>query len=289
MGKRVLILGASGMLGHTLFRLLGENKRYVIGGTLRGDPKKIQPNYLKYNYVKFNCDAYSVEAFEACICEFKPNVVINCIGAIKQINFKRDETNYLNSIFPHKVATLSEKYKFKLIHFSTDCVFSGAVGNYSESDEADADDFYGQSKFQGEVTGPNCLTLRTSIIGHELKSNVSLVDWFLSQSGVVHGFSNAYFSGFPTVYVSKIMERIIEMETLNGLYHLASDPISKYKLLLLIKKYYGVSTNIIEEKKFKINRSLNGSALNAVLNLAKPNWDELVEMMYKDHLNFTYT
>jgi len=274
------------MLGHTLFRLIGENKRYVIGGTLRGDPAKIQPNYLKYHFIKYNCDAYSVEAFEACICEFKPNVVINCIGAIKQVHFKSDETNYLNSLFPHKIAALSEQYNFRLIHFSTDCVFSGTVGNYSENDKADADDCYGRSKFQGEVTGPGCLTLRTSIIGHELKSNVSLVDWFLSQSGEVYGFSNAFFSGFPTVYISKIVQNIIEMETLNGLYHLASDRISKYELLLLIKKYYGLSTHIVEDKKFKIDRSLNGSALNAVLNFAKPNWDALVEMMYEDYLNF---
>lgn len=286
MKKRVLILGASGMLGHTLFRLLAKNDKYVVGGTLRAEPAKIQATYLQDHFVKYNCDANFIEAFEVCIDEFKPNVVINCIGAIKQIDFGRKEANYLNSLFSHKVAALAAQYNFRLIHFSTDCVFSGAVGNYSENDTPDAVDFYGWSKFQGEVTGPGCLTLRTSIIGHELNSNVSLVDWFLNQNGTVNGFSNAYFSGYPTVFVSKVVERIIDLESLSGLYHLASNPISKYDLLLLVKKYYRVNTYIVEEKEFEINRSLNGSALNSVLNLASPSWDSLVEMMYKDYLDF---
>jgi dTDP-4-dehydrorhamnose reductase len=283
---KILILGASGMLGHSLFRLLRESGDYVVRGTLRTDVDDIKISALKNDNLYYNVNAFQLDTFEKCISDYKPHVVINCIGAIKQLHVALDTMEYLNSSFPHALKKLADKYHFRLIHFSTDCVFSGSAGSYTEKDLADAEDCYGKSKFRGEINAAGCLTLRTSIIGHELVSNVSLVDWFLEQRGTVRGYSRAFFSGFPTVYIAEIIKMILAREELSGLYHLASETISKFDLLHLIKSEYGVDTMIVEDPSVEVNRSLNGNRLNMELGLAPPNWIDLVTLMRQDYLKY---
>jgi dTDP-4-dehydrorhamnose reductase len=168
----------------------------------------------------------------------------------------------------------------RLVHVSTDCVFSGEKGNYRENDPPDAADLYGRTKFLGEVDIPGCVTLRTSIIGHELSGRHGLVEWFLAQEGTVKGFARAVFSGFPTVEMARIVaERILPYERLSGLYHVSSEPISKYDLLRLVAKEYGKRIGIERDEEFACDRSLDSSRFREAIGYEPPAWPELVARM----------
>jgi dTDP-4-dehydrorhamnose reductase len=162
-------------------------------------------------------------------------------------------------------------------------VFSGSKGNYSENDIPDATDLYGRSKQFGEVTGTNCLTIRTSIIGRELGTAHSLIDWFLSQTNSVNGYSNAIFSGFPTIVLADLLGNIIEEQPdLTGLYHLSSDPISKFALLELVKNRLGLTVKIVDAPEFRIDRSLDSSAFRSLTGFSPLRWAEMVDRMFDD-------
>jgi dTDP-4-dehydrorhamnose reductase len=170
-----------------------------------------------------------------------------------------------------------------LIFISTDCVFSGKKGFYSELDNPDPIDVYGQTKLLGEPSGKNVLTIRTSIIGHELNNSQGLLEWFLSQNKVCKGYTSAFFSGFPTTYLAKIFLEFIISNEFSGLYHIASKPISKYELLLLIKEIYGLNIHIVPSDEIVIDRSLNGALFEKASGFISPEWPELVEFMYQAH------
>ncbi len=286
--KKVLILGATGMLGHTLFTELARHEEYEVHATVRNtaDLSKIfGPNLLKK--VHSSVDTDNFDSILRVLGEIKPEVVINCIGIIKQLPAAKDPiiSISVNSLFPHRLALACKSENTRLIHISTDCVFKGDKGNYTETDQPDADDLYGRTKFLGEVLYPHCVTLRTSIIGHELKRKYGLIDWFLSQQGPVRGFTKAIYTGFPTVEMANIIASyVIPNRTLTGLYHVSSEPISKFDLLKLVADRYGKQIVIDPYEDFRCDRSLDSSLFRNTTGYKPPNWVELVKSMHHDFM-----
>jgi dTDP-4-dehydrorhamnose reductase len=237
---KILILGISGMLGHKAFEVLNLNSKYKVFGSLRNanDIKKYFSDSKNISNIFSNVDALNPESAFKLIEKLKPDIIINCIGVIKQLKEAKNPilSIEINSLFPHKLANYIANSKTRLIHISTDCVFSGDRGNYKEEDNSDAKDLYGKSKYLGELINyDNCITLRTSIIGPELKGKRSLLEWFLSQENPIKGFTNAIYSGFTTLELINIIESyVIKKPKKNGLYQLSSNPISKFELLKII-------------------------------------------------------
>ena len=281
---KVLIFGASGMLGHNLFETFSENKKFETFGIIR---KTFPVNVFKENAerIKSISDAREIEEIKDLLKEVSPEVIINCIGLIKQKENLPSiaESIQLNSLFPHLLQLASQEVGSKLIHFSTDCVFSGKKGSYKEEDLPDSVDLYGLSKRLGEIDSNGALTLRTSIIGHEIMSNVSLLDWFLNQKDSIKGYKKAIFSGLTTIEISKILQKmILNNFSLSGIYHLSVNPISKYDLLKLVAKIYKKNIVILEDTEVKIDRSLDSSKFLAITGYNPPSWETLI----KDLNNF---
>lgn len=278
---RLLILGASGMLGHTLFRYFVSLNRYDVFGSVRQKKGDIKRNYFGGTLLE-NFNALDVNQARLAIEKLAPDIIINCIGIIKQIPSANDSLMNIriNSIWPRQLAFIAQTVGARLIHFSTDCVFSGSRGLYTEQDMPDAQDLYGLSKYAGEVVGSNVLTLRTSIIGHEINGNTSLLEWFLSQRESVMGFQKAIFSGLTTYEVAKFLDQYILQEPeINGMYHLSSAPINKYDLLNIVKSKYELSVEIKVNYDVIIDRSLDSSLLRAQTGYVPPSWDEMIEEM----------
>lgn len=282
---RVLILGANGMLGHVLFKKLFHDSRYEVIGTVRNN-KKLDHFFSKEerNLIISDTFAESDESIWRVFCISKPDIVINCIGIIKQLPEAQDKTLAINvnSLFPHKLAQICEQINARLIHFSTDCVFSGEKGDYTETDICDARDLYGKTKLLGEVDYLHTVTLRTSIIGHELQSEISLINWFLSQEKKVKGYSRMLFTGLTTYEVANvIMNKVIPNPDLSGLYHLVADKISKYHLLKLVADVYGKSIEIEEYQNYILDRSLLGERFNNTAGYKAPPWSEMIQNMHE--------
>jgi dTDP-4-dehydrorhamnose reductase len=210
---------------------------------------------------------------------------------IKQLPIAEDPLPAItiNSLLPHRIALACKADGIRMIHISTDCVFDGTKRNYTEKDPPDAKDLYGRSKFLGEVAYPHCVTLRTSIIGHELKGKIGLIDWFLAQQGRVRGFKKAIYSGFPTVELARIIcDYVIPNPQLNGVYHVSSVPVSKYELLTLVADRYGKKIIIEPFEDFVLDRSLDSSLFQKTTGYKPPSWNELVEAMYRHYVDFGY-
>lgn len=281
---KILILGVSGMLGSTIFRYFLSLKNYEVKGTVRDTSAKKLFNLNERSFIVPGYSVYDENVFHQLFNDYRPDIVINCIGLIKQISSSNDPLIALpiNALFPHQIFNLCKEFESKLIHMSTDCVFDGKIGMYTEACKPDADDLYGISKRLGEIYYPNSITLRTSIIGHEINSNKSLVDWFLSQEGVVKGYKNAIFSGLPTIEIAKIIEKyIIPNPELFGLYHLSAEPINKYDLLNLIKDIYEKKIHIVEDIDIKIDRSLDSSKFRNDFGFSPLPWIDLIKEMKK--------
>lgn len=281
----ILIFGASGMLGHKLVQRLSPS--FNVSSTIRGGFDEISRfGIFDPDKTIVNVAADDTSAIERAIERSQPDVVINAVGIIKQLPTAKDviTTLTINSIFPHRLAQFGEKYGFRLIEISTDCVFDGIRGNYNETDTPNATDLYGKSKNLGEVTGPNCLTLRSSIIGRELSSSHSLVEWVLSnRGGSIKGFTHAVYSGFSTIAFADIISNLItEYPQLSGLYHIASDPISKFELLHLINQYFDAGINIEASDELRIDRSLDASRFKAITGFKPISWKEMIENMAGD-------
>ena len=282
---KILVLGGSGMLGHKLIRVLKAN--HNVWTTIRADFESFQGyNILDRQKTFSGVSIEDMATIENLLDKIEPEVVINAIGIIKQIPNAADiiQTLKVNSIFPNQLAQLSKQLKFKLILVSTDCVFSGNKGNYTEEDIPDAIDLYGKSKNLGEVITDNCLTIRTSIIGRELETAHSLLEWFLNTNEKsVKGYKNAVFSGFPTVVLAKIIAEIIANHPhLNGLYHVSSEPINKYDLLNLIKEFYRLDTKIEPFEDYKIDRSLDSTKFRNATGFQPERWREMIRIMRAD-------
>lgn len=280
---RILVLGVTGMLGNAVFRVFSADADHETWGTLRGAGALRNFPSQAHEHLLTGIDVLDQDALVAVLSRVKPEVVINCVGLIKHLADAKDPLTALpvNAMLPHRLARLCELSGARLIHVSTDCVFSGRKGGYLESDVSDAEDLYGKSKYIGELHNmPHAVTLRTSIIGHELSSSYALVDWFLSQKGSVKGYTKAIFSGLPTVELARVMKDIVvPHSSLNGLYHVAADPIAKFDLLGLVAFEYGKQIDIRPEGELVIDRSLDGSRFREATGYVVPSWPELVRMM----------
>lgn len=279
----ILVLGASGMLGNAMMRVLGENINFNVYGTVRAESSK---RFFKAEISEKLITNIDVENEMSILNAFlvaKPEVVINCVGLIKQLALADDPLQAIpiNALLPHQLAKICAVAGARFIHMSTDCVFSGSKGGYVEADASDAEDLYGKSKFLGEVDYPHAVTLRTSIIGHELNSKRALVDWFLSQENECNGFTKAIFSGFPTVVLAQIIRDVVIPKTdLTGVYHVAAKPISKFDLISLIADVYGKKIKIIPNDCLKIDRSLNAARFNAATGYEAQPWLTLIQQMH---------
>lgn len=277
---KILIIGSNGMLGHSLYRYF--SRKYDVIATARSKAwdKDILEGY----------DISDIKKFENLIHAEKPNLVFNCVGIIKQLNESKDNEIciHANALWPHQLASICKKNNSKLIHFSTDCVFSGENGMYTEASVADSRDLYGLSKYLGEVHYDHTLTLRTSIIGHELNSNVSLVDWFLSQVENCKGFRKAIYSGFPTNSLARVIDKYVLERFLSGqvhgLYHISTDPINKYDLLKLVASKYNKNIEIEPYDDFAIDRSLNSTRFQKKFGYKPDSWEDLVNEMHELYL-----
>jgi len=218
--------------------------------------------------------------------DFRPDAVVNAVGLVKQ---RPDADNAIDSIeinalFPHRLAALCAEFDVRLLHMSTDCVFSGRVGNYREDDTPDALDLYGRSKLLGELSKPHCLTLRTSIIGRELSRYSGLLEWFLAQKGSVKGFRQAIFSGFTTIELARIIERLLaDYPRAAGLYHVSSEPIAKYDLLALLRKALGIAIDIVPDDGLRIDRSLDSSRFRSEFDYRPPTWEQMADELAHHH------
>ena len=284
---KIAVIGATGMLGHRIFSSLSEN--HDVYGIVRTDNKNLYqfPN-IKEENVFDNIDILDFKKLEETLIAISPELVINGVGIIKQVDQSKEYITSIevNSLFPHQLGKLCAKLNARMIHFSTDCVFNGEKGNYSEEDDPNANDLYGKSKHLGEVDYlENVLTLRTSLIGREVNPKGSLIDWFLSQEGKeVKGFSNAIFSGFPTLTISKIIDQyIIPNKQLYGVMNLACEPVDKYDLLNQVKELFKANIKIKRFEDFKIDRSLNGKKFNEMTGLTPLPWKELVKDLAIDN------
>lgn len=280
---RILILGISGMLGNAVWKHFVQHGEHEVFGTIRNDSlRQYFPSHQQNIYS--NVNVLDQDQLVSVLASTRANIVINCIGLIKQLSIVNDPIAVLpiNSILPHRLANLTALTNTKLIHISTDCVFSGSKGGYIESDMSDAEDLYGKSKYIGEVhNATSAITLRTSIIGHELSTNYSLVDWFLSQNNQVKGFTKAIFSGLPTVELARVIhDYVIPNLHLHGLFHVSANPISKFDLLHLIAKTYKKNIQINPDDNVIVNRSLNSNLFTSATGYLAPEWPKLIETMY---------
>jgi dTDP-4-dehydrorhamnose reductase len=282
---KILITGGTGMLGHKLVQVLGE--RFETYTTIRGKfPDVAHYGIFRPERTYEAVDVTDYASVAKVLESVRPDVIVNAVGVIKQKPESKDiiRTLEINSIFPHRLARSAEEIGARLITYGTDCIFLGDRGNYREDDPADAPDLYGRSKHLGEISGKNLLTLRTSIIGRELNTSDSLVEWFLSRrQGTVRGFTNAIYSGFPTIVSAEIVARIIEHHPrLEGVYHLAAGPISKYDLLELIRARLDLDIRIEPAGDFRIDRSLDAGKFRRETNFQPPDWTELIDRMCSD-------
>jgi len=282
---KALILGGSGMLGHKLWQLFGRGFNTYV--TLRRDFAAYK-DYQLFTPSR-SLDHVSAEDFESVVGAIdvvRPEVIVNCIGIVKQSEAAKDPllSIEVNALFPHRLARVCQEKGIRLIHISTDCVFSGRKGNYGEDDLSDAEDLYGRTKFLGELSYEGCLTIRTSMIGRELETSNGLIEWFLSQEGkTVGGYTRAIFSGFTTNALAEIIATIIDRQTqLHGLWHVASAPISKYDLLSLVREVYGLNIRIEPDEAVICDRSLNAERFRQATGFVAPPWYDMIEQMYRD-------
>ena len=288
---KILIFGVTGMLGSCLYKYFSNLKEFQVTGVLRNIKKKPLFNENSNSGIIVFDNYNNFNKLEEFIKDMKPDYVVNCLGVIKQkINTSKPEnTLFINSYLPHLIDKLSVTYNFKLIHFSTDCVFDGNLGSYKETDIPLPKDFYGLSKLLGELETKNSLTIRTSIIGHELESKYSLVNWFLSSKNCVKGFTKAIYSGFPSVEIARIIhEFIIPNKSISGIYNLSSNPISKYELLKIISGQYKHKIDIIPDETVVIDRSLDATLFNKRTKYICPSWTKLIEDMYEFQSKYGY-
>lgn len=285
---KVLVLGGEGMLGHKMFQTLRAHyadTKCTIFKSL-GDPFYEKVDLFTVDSTVESVDAMDIPALGNVLSQLRPEVIVNCIGIVKQ----RDQARLsipsitINALLPHELAEFARGWGGRLIHVSTDCVFSGRRGNYTEDEQSDAEDLYGKSKFLGEVKAENALTLRTSIIGRELQNFQSLLEWFLSQRGkTVRGFKRVIYSGVTTNYLSELVGRLMsDYPNLKGLYQVTSPAIAKYDLLCMLKDAYKLDVTIQSDEQEVSDRSMVGEKFIEATGYRYPTWPELVAGLVND-------
>jgi dTDP-4-dehydrorhamnose reductase len=285
---RVLILGGEGMLGHKVFQVL--SRRFETYATFR-DAQGLWarfPMYMSADPARLlgGADAMDFHSVVRAMGRVRPDVVINCIGIIKQLKEASDPiiSLTLNALFPHHLADLCAAAGARLFHMSTDCVFSGRRGDYAEDDVSDAEDLYGRTKFLGELNRPGCLTIRTSIIGRDFLKQSAFLEWFLShRGGQVRGYKNALYTGLTTQVLARIMGDLVEnYPDLSGLYQIASQPISKHDLLVKLREAMKLDIEITPYDDPPCDRSLSAARFLAATGYTIPGWDEMIAELASD-------
>ncbi|MCP3367777.1 dTDP-4-dehydrorhamnose reductase family protein [Bradyrhizobium cajani] len=285
----VLVLGATGMLGHKLVQRLAA-QGFRVSGTIRSssipDTPAARLALAGAHQILPNVDVLQDSALEAAIEAVGPDVVINAVGVIKQLDLAKDAITSIaaNAMLPHRAAALCRKRGARLIQFSTDCVFAGRNGPFSENSPTDAEDIYGRSKLLGEVSGPGCLTIRSSIVGRELRGRSSLIEWFLSQrGGHAKGFAGALYTGLTTSAMSDLVANLMtDHPDVDGVWHVASEPISKYELLQIVNAQYGLGVTLERDEKFLCDRRLDGSNFAKRTGFRAPDWHAMIKEMHDD-------
>lgn len=278
---KILVLGASGMLGNAILRVMSAQEAWSVFGTVRGADPALHAAAPRAVLIP-GVHADQPDSLLAAFAQARPDVAINCVGLVKQLSNAEDPLVAvpINTLLPHRLARMCQVAGARLVHISTDCVFSGKQGNYTEFDLADAQDVYGRSKLLGEVDYPHAVTLRTSIIGHELRSAHGLIDWFLSQQAGVKGYTEAVFSGLPTCELARVVrDFVIPHASLRGVYQVAAEPISKHDLLQIVNREYGKNLQIEPDNQVKINRSLDASRFREATGYVAPAWPDLIAQM----------
>ena len=290
---RILVLGATGMLGNAAFHVFSANAGMEVWGTLRQRQGLRHFRDDQRARLLTGIDVLEHDPLVDAMRRVRPDVVVNCVGVVKQLASSKDPLIVIptNALLPHRLARICELAHARLIHISTDCVFSGNKGNYRESDPPDTIDLYGQSKLIGEVRDQeHVLTIRSSIIGHELESRNGLIEWFLAQKRTVPGYANAIFSGLPAVELARVIRDIVlPHRELNGLYHVSAAPIAKQKLLHLVAEIYGKEIDITRDDSVVIDRSLNADRFFAATGYVAPEWPELIRAMQVSRSNLQGT
>ena len=278
--QTILVIGASGMLGHMLVRVLSSHHRVIGTTSSKYDCESPLSRILTENNWIDQIDVRNLSIVEEVIYKITPDVVINCVGLIKQ-KMKAEnsvEVIQLNSLFPHQLAAICHKSNIRLIHFSTDCVFQGTPGIKYLSDTPNATDLYGLSKLLGEINTWPCITLRTSIVGRQLLGSESLFEWAISQRDrSVNGFKNVIYTGLTTNRLSQIIKILIEdFPELSGIHQVASSPISKFELISKLNDHLKLNLCIEPETEFHCDRTLDGTEFNELTNIDIPSWDEML-------------
>jgi dTDP-4-dehydrorhamnose reductase len=283
--KRVLVLGATGMLGHRLWAEVAE--RFEAAATVRGSSiPGSAAGVLDPARTLCSISVSDPQSLDRALAEFRPDAVVNCIGMVKQRPEADDPVALMeaNSLFPYRAEAACARHGARLIQISTDCVFSGRRGSYAEDDVPDPIDLYGRSKLAGEPEGAETLVLRTSMIGRELDRASGLLEWFLAQDGKVSGFPNAIFSGPTTPVLSRLICDLIEGDGLRaGRFHVGADRISKFELLGLVRDAFGLTTEIEPDPAVRIDRSLDASLLRDAAGWHPPAWPEMIQELAKEN------
>jgi len=271
-----------------MMREFSRDSQLQVYGSLRSDSDKAAFSPVIAGHLISGIDVLNEGQIHELFEKVAPQVVINCIGLVKQVQESEEpqKAMAINALLPHQLAKLCQQYGARLIHFSTDCVFLGNRGHYRETDVPDAQDLYGRSKLLGEVDEPNALTLRTSIIGHELHGAQGLLEWFLSQGATCKGYTKAVFSGLPTPVLARLVHEMLAKPDLTGVYHVSSQPISKYNLLQAIAAQYGKVIEILPSEELVINRSLNSERFSKQTGWVAPSWDIMIKEMYTDRAQY---
>lgn len=274
--KKILIIGSKGMAGHMIKSYLESRNKYEVYSTFRKKENEI------LNEREFDLDAFNTEKLRKILNTIKPDFVINCIGILNQFAEENpDIAIYVNGYFPHLLDRLSKEYGYKFIHITTDCVFSGKKGNYTENDFRDANSYYGRSKAIGEVNNNKTLTFRTSIIGPDINENgIGLFNWFIKQSEEINGYSNVFWSGVTTLELAKAIEASFK-QNISGIYHLTNnEKISKYDLLKLFAKYTGKEIKINKYENYHSDKTLIDTRKE--FNYTVPSYEEMIKEMVEE-------
>ena len=283
---KILIFGASGMNGKVIYDSFSNNANYQVYGTIREvNLKKFFNENFHKNLLPFTF-THNEEELDWIFQFVKPDLVINCIGVIKHKALEQNKSKMyeINALFPKTLKELCNKYSCRMIHFSTDCVFLGTKGNYNEESIPDSIDDYGKSKLEGEICDEkNVITIRLSLIGHELNSNLQLIDWFLSQEKKVNGYKKAIFSGITNIELFNILEKyIINNNSLNGLYHVSANPIDKFSILDITSKIYKKDIIILPDETVTVDRSLDSTRFKKITSYIPPSWEEMIRKLYEN-------
>lgn len=287
---QILVLGASGMLGHQACRVLSGSNEVHAALRCADDIGIYQQTFFRNCILHDRFDALNNEQFTALISHLRPDVVLNCIGVVKQVTHTHDPVMLIriNALLPHLVARTCTEVGSKLIQVSTDCVFSGKSGHYTEGDLPDPVDMYGRTKLLGEVSHSPHLTIRTSVFGRQLNGKYGLLEWFLSHKDrQVQGYRQAYFSGLTTRALCEIIKKILDRAfDITGTYHVAGASISKFELLSLINDRLSLGSVVNPDDSLVCDRSLDSRHFLQATGIAIPSYDSMIGQLAGDNQNY---